>query len=723
MADAVVEEICKAGGQAAANYDSVATTEGAEGIIRTAVEQFGRIDILVNNAGILRDKTIVNMTDDMWDVVLAVHLRGTWACTRAAARVMKEKGTGGRIVNTTSIAGLKGNFGQANYSAAKAGIYGLTLTSAMELRKDGVSVNAVAPIAKTRMTEDIESVSEEMKPEDVSPVVVFLASDLAQEVTGRIFGVHGRHLFEYAMHTSDGKKKETAWTPAEIDAWLKSPTPTAPAKADAPKGGDAEKVAMLFQLLPAGFDAEKAAGWDVALHFAIPGAGDWTIEVKDQKCRVTAEKPAAPTCVITVDLATMVGMIEGKVNGQTAFLSGKLKATKIPDLAKFGKVFDFKKVQAAAPAAPAKPAVAETPAPKPSADVLSVLKRLPSQFLPDKAAGFNATFLVKSDGAEATVEIKDKTCAVKAGTHPSPTCTFSADAVTLAGILEGTVDAQKAFGEGKVKITHPPSWLKFRQMFQFAKESGLRRSLVGKRYHGGAFLVRPERVVAYDEAVGDKGSLIFPVSLIKDLFMKLVSDPEFNGDLARMVHGEQLMVFRAPIAAWDVLSPRGEVLSIEDKSSGQILNLGQKLYREGEPIVEMETRLFFRGESKGEKSAPPPAPSRGPASATDSVAIPADLPKRYAVASGDDNPIHVDPAFAKGVGFKDAILQGLCTMAIAARALPKDLERISVRFAKPVYPGDTLTTSVWKNGNALSFETLNQAGERMLADGAAVVRG
>ncbi|HXX93895.1 MAG TPA: SDR family NAD(P)-dependent oxidoreductase, partial [Planctomycetota bacterium] len=158
MADAVVEEIRKAGGQAAPSYDSVATTEGAEAIVRTAQSAFGRVDILVNNAGILRDKTIHNMTDEMWDLVLAVHLRGTFACTRAAARVMKEQGSGGRIINTTSVAGLKGNFGQSNYSAAKAGIYGFTLTAAQEFRKDSITVNAIAPLAKTRMTEEIENI-------------------------------------------------------------------------------------------------------------------------------------------------------------------------------------------------------------------------------------------------------------------------------------------------------------------------------------------------------------------------------------------------------------------------------------------------------------------------------------------------------------------------------------------------------------------------------------
>jgi NAD(P)-dependent dehydrogenase (short-subunit alcohol dehydrogenase family)/acyl dehydratase/putative sterol carrier protein len=730
MADAVVDEIKRAGGEAAANYDSVATTEGAEAIVKTAVETFGRVDILVNNAGILRDKTIHNMTDDMWDLVLAVHLRGTFACTRAAARVMKEKGAGGRIINTTSVAGLKGNFGQSNYSAAKAGIYGFTLTSAMEFGKDGITVNAIAPLAKTRMTENIDTIPAEYRPEEVSPVVVFLASDLAKDVTGRIIGVHGRHLFEYHMETSGGKEKKDAWTPSEISTFLHAPPEAAPAPPAAPTGGSS-KIAAVFKALPSGFDAAKSEGWDALMHFAITGAGDWTVEVKAKTLRVAEGKPASSTSVITVDAETMVGMIDGRVKGDMAFMAGKLKATNVRDLGKFGKVFDFKKINAAtASSAPAAPASAPATAGK--VDVAALLQRMPGQFLPDKAAGFNGTLLFKADGSEAALEIKDKTCTVRPGVA-SPTCTLTTDGTTLAGVLEGTIDGQKAFSEGKIKVTHLPSWMKFRQVFKFEAEKGLHRSLVGRTYRAAAMLVRPERLAGYDTVVGDTGSPVFPVTLVRDLFMKFVEDPEFNGDLSRMVHGEQVFSVRRPIQAWDLLSPRARVLGIEDKSSGQILNLGQQIYCEGELVVEMESRLFFRGESKGEKSAaavppakpapPPPASAGRPVpTSTFTVAVAVDHPKRYADVSGDTNPIHLDEALAKSVGFKGVIMHGLGTLALVVAKLPKPLERLSVRFAKPVYPGETLTTSIWRKGNALEFETANPAGEIVLANGTAVVR-
>ncbi len=219
-ADVVVDEIKKMGGSAVANYDSVASIQGAANIIKTATSAFGRLDIVVNNAGILRDKTLLKMTEEEFDLVISVHLKGTFAVTQAAARFLKEQAQGGRIINTTSIAGLMGNFGQTNYSAAKGGIYSMTKTDAMELEKAGITVNAVAPIAYTRMTEDLPMFAgqeKDLAPEHISPVVVFLASDLSKGITGKIFGVQGRKIYQFYMKMTDGvTKPEGMWTPQEI---------------------------------------------------------------------------------------------------------------------------------------------------------------------------------------------------------------------------------------------------------------------------------------------------------------------------------------------------------------------------------------------------------------------------------------------------------------------------------------------------------------------------
>jgi acyl dehydratase/putative sterol carrier protein len=583
------------------------------------------------------------------------------------------------------------------------------------------------------MTEDIDTIPAEYTAEDVSPVVLFLASDLAKDITGKIIGVHGRHLFEYRMELTEGKEKKEPWTPSEIDQWIRTPakptpSPAASAGGAAVAAGGNSKIVSVFKALPAGFDAAKSEGWDSLMHFAIAGAGDWTVEVKAKTLRVAEGAPASPTGVITVDSDTLMGMIDGKVKGDMAFMSGKLKATNVRDLGKFGKVFDFKKINAAASVATSTPsaATAAPAAPKAAVDVAALLQRMPGQFLPEKAAGFNGTLLFKVDGSEAAIEIKDRTCTVRASVA-APTCTLTTDGATLPGVLDGSIDGQKAFSEGKIKVTHLPSWMKFRQVFKFEAEKGLHRSLVGRSYRAGAILVRPERLGAYDAVVGDAGSAVFPVTLVKELFMKFLEDPEFNGDLSRMVHGEQVFTYHRPLKAWDLVSPRATVLGIEDKSSGQILNLGQRLYVEGDLVVEMESRLFFRSESKGEKAAAPaaaaPPPAKPAPSSTFPVAVAPDHPARYAEVSGDTNPIHLDEKLAKSVGFRGVIMHGLGTLALVVAKLPKPLERLQARFAKPVYPGETLTTSLWKKGNAFEFETANPAGEIVLVQGSAVVRG
>jgi NAD(P)-dependent dehydrogenase (short-subunit alcohol dehydrogenase family) len=221
MADKVVAEIKAAGGDAVANYDSVATREGADGLVWSALNKFGKLDIAVNNAGILRDKTLLNMSEQEFDLVLEVHLRGTFLVMQAAARVFKVQGKGGRIVNTTSLSGLYGNFGQANYASAKGGIYSLTRTASMEFQRMGVTVNAIAPAALTRMTTDLamfKGVSnEQMGPQHIAPVAAFLASDLAADITGAIVGVHGPKIFLYKMIETAGVTREGGpWSPAEI---------------------------------------------------------------------------------------------------------------------------------------------------------------------------------------------------------------------------------------------------------------------------------------------------------------------------------------------------------------------------------------------------------------------------------------------------------------------------------------------------------------------------
>jgi NAD(P)-dependent dehydrogenase (short-subunit alcohol dehydrogenase family) len=220
VAEKLVEEIRAAGGEAVADQHSVATMEGGRAIIQTALDSFGKLDILVNNAGILRDKSLVKMTEEMWDAVITVHLKGTFGCTQPAAAHMKERGEGGRIINTSSLSGLVGNFGQSNYGAAKAGIAGFTRVAAIELMKYGITVNAIVPTALTRMTDDLpiyEHITErELGPQWTSPIAVFLASDLAKNITGKFIANEAGKIFELKMIITDGVTKDTIWTPTEI---------------------------------------------------------------------------------------------------------------------------------------------------------------------------------------------------------------------------------------------------------------------------------------------------------------------------------------------------------------------------------------------------------------------------------------------------------------------------------------------------------------------------
>lgn len=221
----VVEEIKKGGGRAVADGSDISTMAGGEAVVRAAVDAFGRLDVMVANAGILRDKTLLKMDEAMWDAVIQVHLKGTFACLQAAARRMAEQGGGGRIVVTSSYSGLLGNFGQANYGAAKAGIYGLMRVAALELKKHKITVNALAPVGLTRMTEDLGPTftdDPEMEPAHNAPIVAWLASDEAADVTGTVFGVRGRQLFTYKMVMTEGVTAGgPKWSPKEIGRRIK----------------------------------------------------------------------------------------------------------------------------------------------------------------------------------------------------------------------------------------------------------------------------------------------------------------------------------------------------------------------------------------------------------------------------------------------------------------------------------------------------------------------
>jgi len=240
-ADETVAEITAKGGKAVANYESVAAVEGGEKIINACVENFGKIDILVNNAGILRDHMIWNMTPEEWDTVLKVHLYGVFNCTKPAVIMMKQQGSG-RIINITSPTVVNGAPGQSNYGTAKAGILGFTRVLARELGRYGITVNALLPVAATRMTDFFDEEVKKTIPlaEDNAPVVAYLASDAAANINGQVIGSNGGLVSLYTPAPVIVKTicKDGRWTveelaeimPATLEADMVGPEPPKPPK-------------------------------------------------------------------------------------------------------------------------------------------------------------------------------------------------------------------------------------------------------------------------------------------------------------------------------------------------------------------------------------------------------------------------------------------------------------------------------------------------------------
>ncbi len=350
-ADAVVDEITALGGRAVASYDSVATVEGAEAIIRRALDSFGRLDILVNNAGVLRDRSFHKMQPQEWDTVMAVHLDGAFNVTRPAFRHMRQAGYG-RIVFTSSAAGLYGNFGQTNYSAAKLALVGLLNSLELEGARYGVQVNAVAPIATTRLTRGIipPRYHDLLQPEMVAPLVLYLCSEVCP-ASGQIFEAGAGFFNRVALLTGKGTVVGEPGVPpspedlaramdsiksmdgaVEIASAMEIMGPMLEAfQADssdpAPVSDAAPSVEGLFRRMPEVFQPQEAAGLDVTFQFEISGegGGEWYACIQDGQLQVREGVHDSPTTTIEMSAVDFLDFAAGKLDAMQAYTTGRLK--------------------------------------------------------------------------------------------------------------------------------------------------------------------------------------------------------------------------------------------------------------------------------------------------------------------------------------------------------------------------------------------------------------
>lgn len=390
-ADKVVDEIKSKGGQAAANYDSV---EDGDKIVKTAIDNFGRIDIVINNAGILRDASFIKMTDNDWDLIQKVHMRGSFKVSKAAWPYMRDNKFG-RIVMTASAAGLYGNFGQANYSAAKLGLLGLSNTLAIEGAQRNINVNTIAPVAGSRMTATVmpPELLEAFKPEFVVPLVLYLCHE-STTVTGGCFEVGAGWISKIRLQRTQGAffPIDRPLTPENIrDAWdvvtdfTDATNPTGTQEALGPlmqnlqnKGADARmpgKAGVAKSSASASSSASAAGGGlNVAgykssavfekleqavktngaqmvkkingvYQFNVKGSEGkvqtWALDLKNGSGAVKAGPPPKADCTLTIADDDFVALMGGKLNPQNAFMQGKLKiagnmglATKLGDFTK-----------------------------------------------------------------------------------------------------------------------------------------------------------------------------------------------------------------------------------------------------------------------------------------------------------------------------------------------------------------------------------------------------
>ncbi|KAM0327951.1 hypothetical protein ACHAQA_005350 [Verticillium albo-atrum] len=838
-ADVVVNEIKAAGGKAVANYNSV---EDGEKIIETAIQAFGRIDVLINNAGILRDISFKNMSDQDWDLIMKVHVRGAYKCARAAwPHFRKQKY--GRVINTASAAGLFGSFGQANYSAAKLAMVGFTETLAKEGAKYNIISNVIAPIAASRMTETVmpPDVLENLKPDWVVPLVAVLVHKSNTDENGAIYEVGAGHVAKFRWERSSGLllKADDSYTPGAV---LKKWEQTSDFSKPQYPSGPADFLTLLEDSMKKGPNEQgenpdfkgrvalvtgggAGIGRAYALAFAKYGASlvindlanpdDVVNEIKRAGGKAVGVKASAEDGDAVVKAAIdAFGRIDIIINNagilrDKAFnnmddslwdpvvnvhLRGTYKVTKAawPYFLKqkYGRVINTTSTSGIygnfgqANYAAAKCGIlgfsralaleglkyniyVNTIAPNAGTAMTRTImpEEMVQAFKPDYIAPVVLALCsdkVPQNPTGGLYEVGSgwvgQTRWQRSGGHGFPVDV----PLTPEAVLQKW-DAIRNFDDGRAD--HPAKAQDAVQKVMENMENKSKKaspSDEGAQYRAAIdaaikaetipsdFTYTERDVALYNLGIGAKRDNLDYVFEGAEDFRPIPTFgviPPFGADTAynyddivpnfspmMLLHGEQyLEVKKYPLPTAAHLVSRARLLEVVDKGNAAIARNGIStvIAETGEEVFYNEMTVFLRGcggfggQSKPQDRGASTAANKPPARQPDAVVEEKTTEEQAALyrLSGDYNPLHVDPSFARMGGFKKPILHGLCTFGFAGKAVYERFgafKNIKVRFAGTVLPGETLVTEMWQEGGKILFQAkVKETGKLAIAGGGA----
>ncbi|EGF82045.1 hypothetical protein BATDEDRAFT_86773 [Batrachochytrium dendrobatidis JAM81] len=833
-ADVVVDEIRKAGGKAVANYDSV---EFGENIVETAIKAFGRIDIVINNAGILRDKSFSRMTDADWDLIQMVHVKGAYKVTKAAWDHMLKQGHG-RIINTASAAGIYGNFGQANYSAAKLALFGFSNALAREGARKNVLVNTIAPLAASRMTETVlpPDMLAALKPEFVVPLVAYLTHDSCIE-NGSLFEVGAGFVSKLRWERSKGAvfKADATFTPASVGAkwtqisdfshpdyptsimdtdWVgllekakalpENPNPTSlrfdgrVAIVTGAGNGIGRTYALLFAKLGASVVVNDLGGSTNGVGGANAAADKVVEEIKALGGKAVANYDSVEEGDKVVETALKAfGRVDIVVNNagilrdksfsrmaesdwdlvHRVHLRGSYKVSKAawPHMLKqkYGRIINTSSAvglygnfgQANYSAAKAglialsntlalegkkSNIIVNTIAPNAGTRMTATV--MPPEMVealkPEYVAPLIAFLAHESNTDTGSIFEVGSGWISKVRWQRTGGVGFPVDCPLFPEHIQSRWDTITNFGDGRA--TYPTStqdsFSAVQANFENKASATLKKSDGGVDVEGAksasfksaSFEYTDRDVIIYALGVGakktdldlvyeasDKFTVIptFGVIPAFDYQIRHVSFGDYlpNFNPMMLLHGEQYLEIKKPLASAGKLTSTGKIIDILDKGKGAAVILGVTTKdSSGDVVTENQFTFFIRGSGgfggkkdseRGAATAANDPPKRAPDHITREKTYD-DQAALYRL-SGDYNPLHIDPQMSAMGGFKIPILHGLATFGISGKHVfakyanndPTKFKSIKARFTKHVFPGETLETHMWKEGSKVIFIT------------------